>query len=313
MKKSLYTESICRETPLIYGLYPDYHTPRTAYTANYSAAEAELKQALFNGINAWDAGFTMALPYYSGRDVVRIAWEGLRDFFANLSTYDERTGPPFQITVVEYSPCYLCPIDISEMPMWTMGWLADYADADNFLRPYMYSLGDFAYIQSYTADNGWGNLKDELIDTAANTPDGPQRAAIYNQLEHIYIEDCPSIPLVQPLSRKWMKYWVKGWYYNALAPSSDYYRMWKYDNCWYDNSGPIRGVSDGIQSMRDIQYLIATFNAKAPQPGVGIDLRWNGNYGANGCVDPYGDRTCNMRDIQGAITHFNHKNNTNTP
>jgi hypothetical protein len=65
--------------------------------------------------------------------------------------------------------------------------------------------------------------------------------------------------------------------------------------------------------MRDIQRLIARFNAKPPKPGEPPDARWNGNYGANGCVDPSGDRICNMRDIQGAIRHFNHKMNTNTP
>jgi hypothetical protein len=85
------------------------------------------------------------------------------------------------------------------------------------------------------------------------------------------------------------------------------------DNCWYDVTGPTLAISEGICNMRDIQYLIARFNAKAPQPGVAPDARWNGNYGANGGVDPSGDRLCNMRDIQGAILHFNHKINTAEP
>jgi len=312
MKQPSFTESICRETPLVQGLYPDYHTSQTAYAASYSATEAELKQAIFGGTSAWDAGFTMALPYIIGRDADKIVFEQLKNFFANLSTYDGRVGPPFHIDIIGFDPLGW-PWDLNEFPMRIVGWLADYADADNFMRPYMHSGGDFAYFQGYTVSNGWGTLKDDLIDAAVNMPDGPQRAAIYSQLEHKYIDDCPSIPLRQPLSRMWMKYWVKGYYYNALAPSSDYYRMWKYDNCWYDNSGPTRGVSDSIQSMRDIQYLIATFNAKAPDPTRPLDLKWVGVYGANGCIDPYGDRTCNMRDIQGAITHFNHKNNTLTP
>jgi peptide/nickel transport system substrate-binding protein len=307
-----YTESICRETPLIQGLYPDYHTSQTAYTASYSAAEAELKQAIFGGTNVWDAGFKMTLPYFMGHDVARVAFEQLKKFFANLSTYDGRTGPPFQISLAELDP-NIWPPEIEERPIWVMGWLADYADADNFIRPYMHSLGDYSYFQNYTADNGWGKLKDELIDTAVNTPDGPQRAAIYNQLEHKYIDDCPSIPLAQPLSRVWMKYWVKGYYYNALAPSSDYYRMWKYDNCWYCNSGPTSGVSDGIVGMRDISYTILRFSGRAPDPSRPLDPKWIPVYGANGCVDTYGDRMVNMRDIANAILHFNHKNNTLTP
>ena len=88
--------------------------------------------------------------------------------------------------------------------------------------------------------------------------------------------------------------------------------MWKADDCWFDVNGPTMGVSDGIVNMRDIQYLIIHFNAKASVPGK-PDPKWVGVYGANGAVDPSGDRTCNMRDIQGAILHFNHKQNTSTP
>jgi peptide/nickel transport system substrate-binding protein len=312
-----YTESICRETPLIQGLYPDYHTSQTAYAVSFSAAEAELKQAVFGGTNAWDAGFKMTLPYLMGSDVTRIAFEQLKNFFANLSTYDGRTGPPFQISVAELDPRYYIEIQLDELPIWVIGWLADYADADNFIRPYMHSNGDFAYFQNYTADNGWGKLKDQLIDTAINTPDGPQRASLYTELEHVYINDCPSIPLLQPLSRMWMKYWVKGWYYNPLTNSPQsgyyYYQIWKYDNCWYCNSGPTSGISDGIVGMRDISYTIIHFSGRAPDPSRSLDPKWVPVYGANGCVDTYGDRTVNMRDIANAILHFNHKNNTLTP
>jgi hypothetical protein len=59
--------------------------------------------------------------------------------------------------------------------------------------------------------------------------------------------------------------------------------------------------------------LILRFNAKASDPEKQLDSKWVGVYGANGAVDPYGDRVCNMRDIQGAILHFGHQNNTLTP
>ena len=211
--------------------------------------------------------------------------------------------------------------------MFEISWLADFADADNFMRPYMHSDGDFAQFQNYTLDNGWNNTrganypsldKDELIDMALVTQDGPDRAKMYADLENIYMNDCPSFPLDQPYIRRWCQYWVKGWYYDLygwyynLYPGDYYYAMWKADDCWFDVNGPTMGVSDGIVNMRDIQYLIIHFNAKASVPGK-PDPKWVGVYGANGAVDPSGDRTCNMRDIQGAILHFNHKQNTSTP
>jgi len=110
-----------------------------------------------------------------------------------------------------------------------------------------------------------------------------------------------------------MQCWVKGWYYDPLYPGDYYYAMWKADDCWFDVAGSRVGVSDGVTNLRDIAYLIMHFNAKAPVPGVAPDPKWIAVYGANGCVDPYGDRVCNMRDIAGAIQHFNHKNDTRTP
>jgi hypothetical protein len=91
------------------------------------------------------------------------------------------------------------------------------------------------------------------------------------------------------------------------------YPIWKADDCWYDVSGSTPAVSDGVENMKDIAYLIAHFNAKAPIPGLPVDPKWVEVYGANGCVDPFGNRICEMKDIAGAIIHFNHHANTNTP
>jgi ABC-type transport system substrate-binding protein len=294
---------------------------------NFTSAEAELKAAYFGGQNVWDTGFTLTWAYTGGASPSRIICEIIRDFFFNtLSTYDGRTGPPFTINVASSDwSTYLNYIRDFKLPLFEIDWLADFADAENFLRPYMQSDGVdgyFAGFQNYTLDNGWNSTrganypsldKDQLIDLALVTPDGPDRAKMYADLENIYMNDCPSFPICQPYIRRWCQYWVKGWYYNALYPSSYFYTMWKQDDCWFDVNGPTMGVSDGIVNMRDIQYLILRFNAKASVPEKPLDSKWVGVYGANGAVDPYGDRVCNMRDIQGAILHFGHQNNTLTP
>ncbi|HUW48707.1 MAG TPA: ABC transporter substrate-binding protein, partial [Patescibacteria group bacterium] len=314
--ESYYGEADYRKNPLAAGLYPDYYDDSVpGYTANYSAAEAQLKAADFNGTSVWDSGFRLTLVFNTGNDMRRIACEMIRDFFTVLSTYDGRTNPnPFQIDIANIDwNVYVDQFYNLELPIWSIGWLADFADADNFMRPYMHSYGDFSGSQLYSVDNGWGDEKDSLLDQALMEPDGPSRKALYNDLAMIYYNDCPSIPITCPRGRRWTNYWVKGWYYDALYPAfyiRDYFKM---DNCWFDMTGQTPFVSDGICNMRDIQYLILAFNAKAPQPGVPADPKWNGNYGANGGVDPSGDRLSNMRDIQGAILHFNHKNNTATP
>jgi len=256
----------------------------------------------------------MTLLYTEGNDQRRIACEMTRDFFATLSTYDGRSGPAFTInTAATDWTTYQNLFEAQKLPMFDIGWLADFADADNFVRQYMHSNGDLAYFQGYTVDNGWGNLKDILIDQALVTADGPERQALYQQLQQIYYNDCPSYPVTIPRERRWCQYWVKGWYYDALYPATYIPSVYKYDDCWFDVSGTPIGISDGSCNMKDIAYLIAHFNAKAPIPGLPVDPKWAEVYGANGAVDPYGDRVSNMKDIAGAIQHFNHKNGTLTP
>jgi hypothetical protein len=65
--------------------------------------------------------------------------------------------------------------------------------------------------------------------------------------------------------------------------------------------------------MRDISWLILHFAARAFILGYPADPKWIGVYGANGCIDPSGDRLSNIRDIQQTIIHFGHKMNTTTP
>jgi peptide/nickel transport system substrate-binding protein len=308
VKDAYYGEATWPQTPLLAGLSPDYRTGVIGYDADFALAETELKQALFNGTSVWQTGFTLSWASTSSPDY---AYDNLGGFFSTLSTYDGRPPewPDFVINIV-YLPFsdYLTRFQNFELPMWSIGWISDFADADNFMRPYMHSKGDFAFFQNYTTANGWGPRKDALIDMAAKTLDGPDRAAMYGELEQKYVNDCPSIPITQALSRRWCKYWVRGWYYNALYPSQYYYAMWKENTCWYDVSGLQAvgqpGVSDGVANIKDITYLILRFNARPPDPNF-QDPKWVGTYGCGG-TDPCGDRISNIRDITFTILHYQH-------
>ena len=303
IKDAWFGEAVYRNNMLIYGLVPDYYDPTTGgYEIDSAKATAELKAAtLPDGKSLWDAGFTITLTYNEGNTQRQIACLMIQSFFQSL-------GSQFVVNVVSITwDAYLDAFEAYQLPIWSIGWLADFADADNFARPYMHSYGDFAYFQNYTAANGWGTRKDQLIDTALSTPDGSARAALYKELQQIYYNDAPSLPIDIPVGRRWCWYWVKGWYYNALYPAQYYYSMYKEDTCWYNISGPTPGVPDDVTNMRDVTYLLLRFNVKAPEPGKPVDPKWVGTYGYGG-IDPYGDRICNMRDVTFTILHFNHKN-----
>ncbi len=310
-------ESDYRSNYLIAGLYPDYYNVSVPmYYESMAQAETELKAAIFNGASVWDSGFWLQAVWDTGDDNRQTAWQIIASFFQSLSTFDGRSGPAFKVNmvVIDWTQLY---VDWSSgnVPIFAMAWQpADFADADDLARQYMHSNGAFAYYQKYTADNGWGSTKDALVDEAAVTPDGPARQALYQQLQQLYYDDCPGFPIPNQRGRLFTHYWVKGWYFNPLwgftsitsyGLESNYYAMWKQDTPWYDVSGTTPGVSDGVVNMRDIAYLVAHFNAKAPDTSKPLDPKWVGVYGANGCVDPYGDRRCDMKDIAGAVQNFN--------
>jgi peptide/nickel transport system substrate-binding protein len=299
-------EADYRKNWLVLGLYPDYYNASIpGYDINYAVAEAELKLATFNGQNVWNSGFTLTMAFDSGNDQRRIVCEMTRDFFQTLSTYDGRSGyAPFVVNIVEVDwSTYLGMFAAQELPIFSIGWHADFADVDNFARPYMHSNGDYSYVQGYTADNGWGNLKDILIDQALLTPDGPARQGLYQQLQLIYYMDCPSYPVTIPRERRWCQYWVRGWYYNAVYPGDRYNVLYKEDVPWQDVTGTKAGVPDGRVNMFDVSYVLEHFNAKAPVPGVAPDPKWVGAYGS-GSPDVNGDRKVSMPDVSEVVLNY---------
>jgi peptide/nickel transport system substrate-binding protein len=305
-------EALRRETPDIYGLVPDYYTygPDPPWTYNYNLAMAgTMLSTSLTGV--WASGFRLAIAYPAGNEEARIACEMISNAFAVLSMDPGRLpgAPPFVIDIMEReSPTFLSDFENGMYPICIMPYQANYADADSFKRTFMHSDGYLAKVQSYTSTTAGpqtGLLKDQLIDLAVKTPDGPERATLYGDLDFIYVTDCPSFPIAQPYERKWLKYWVKGWYYNALYPSDYYYHLWKHNTCWGDISGPVRGIPDGICNIRDINFIVQCFNARAPRPYVQYPGWVHGTYGA-ACADVYSDRIVNIRDVSFVVRHFLH-------
>jgi len=330
-------EAICRETPDIYCLTPDYYTygpdPPWTYDINATKVIEMLQQAMFTQDDVtrsvWDwGGFHLIMYYNAGNDDRRMACERMKTTFDEINAANDKA---FIIDVVGVDwPSFLNSMEEFMLPAFITGWQADFADADNLKRSFMHSSGYFARIQNYTVENGWTTLgsnttlnKDVLIDLALKTSDNSSKRTIYySDLDGIYIADDPSLPVAQPIGRKWVKYWVKGWYYNALYGASvspflgtcDYfYKLYKENTCWADVMGaalPPQYIPypDGVCSMRDIGYIAGHFGAKAPDPyrDPPYDSKWApGTYGCYGC-DVYGDRKIDMRDIGFACAHFGH-------
>ena len=89
--------------------------------------------------------------------------------------------------------------------MYTMGWHADYPDAENFLQLF-YSPN----IEKQTNNSNYSNpVFDELYEKVRVMSDSPERARLYTKMIRILGEDCPVLLLSEPLSYVLIYDWVK--------------------------------------------------------------------------------------------------------
>ena len=203
--------------PIVEGLA--YRNPeQETYHFNLEKAKEYFKKAW--GGKVWEKGFKFTFLYNSGNVQRETA---ARMFEENV----ESLNPRFKIEVrpVEWAT-YLTDLVERKLTLFIIGWVADYADAHNFVYPFMHSRGDFSGFQSYK-----NPIVDEIIRRAIETVDPKERASLYYELQLIYYDDVPSVPLHQQLRRHYEREWVHGWYWNPILPLNDInaymYPIWK--------------------------------------------------------------------------------------
>jgi len=216
LEAAWFNEAISPATWHIENLAPNYIDPTVEHW-DYDPAEieAELKLANYTGPlpanSLWELGFHVTILWNTGNDQRKIVCDMMKQNIEALNAL-RPTKPPFIVDSVGIPWADILDLmEASHAPMFQIGWLADFADVDNWARPYMHTYGDFSYLQGYS-----NSTVDELIDLGIKTPNSPARQAIYYDLQHTFINECPTIMIVQPLGRGWMRNWVQGWYYNPL-------------------------------------------------------------------------------------------------
>lgn len=204
-------------TPIIPGLL--YHNPaQEKYTFNLTKA-AEYFQEAWNG-QVWTNGFNVTI-LYNVESIIRLReCEILKE---NI----EALNPKFHVQIqgVTWGTLinYLMPRH--EAPIFIIGWLADFADPHDFAYGFMRSGRSFPASQNYKNET-----IDELVDLGVAETNETLRKEIYYQLQRLYFEDCPAVPLYQLIGRRFEREWVQGWYYNTVIGSlgSNYfYVQWK--------------------------------------------------------------------------------------
>jgi len=188
--------------PIPFGLLG--YAPRGKwYEPSKDKAVAEFKEAW--GGQVWDKGFKFTLSFNSGNI-------GRQTGAQMVKEAAEALNPKFKIDTrgITWST-YLGLYTKSKLPMFFIGWGADYPDPDNFVVPFMHSTGSFAKAQGYKNPEA-----DRLIEQAARETDPKKREQLYFRLQELAYQDVPTIYLIYRAGFVVMRSWVKGWYHNPM-------------------------------------------------------------------------------------------------
>lgn len=116
-------------------------------------------------------------------------------------------------------PEFLADLSKPDMPyqMFSLGWVADYPDPQNFLEVLFHST-------SSQNHGGYSNPEvDALLDKARGTQDIEDRSALYQQAEQIILEDAAWIPLYFSVENWLVKPYVRDFWIPPLkAPRFQY-------------------------------------------------------------------------------------------
>jgi len=199
-----------------------YYQPEEELLWQYDpeAAAAEI-QAARNG-ELWEKGFNLTILYNEGNEPRRVAAEILEACFENMN-------PKFQIEVraVPWNT-YLSYLVTGKMPLFIIGWLADFPDPHNFAVPFVASYGTFAGWQGeYMVENIFKPIFDPLVEQGMATTVKSERAEAYYEISKKAHEYAIDIWLPQAYGYRSIRDWVQGFPFNPIFPGPYFYPMYK--------------------------------------------------------------------------------------
>lgn len=197
---------------------PGYNAKGKIYSLDPAKATEHFKKAM--GGKVWENGFRFTLAYNSGN----VERENVCQI---LKRSVEGLNPKFKIDVrpIEW-PTFLDSYKSSKLPIFVMGWSADYPDPHNFAFPLLHSKGDFPMTQHYANPE-----IDKLIDQAIVETDMAKRKELYIKAQALEYEDAPHIVINDTTRFRPQRDWVHGFVHSPVFPGAPwdqyFYPLWK--------------------------------------------------------------------------------------
>jgi peptide/nickel transport system substrate-binding protein len=231
------------------------------YDINLAKAQAYLDVATgYTGApgSVKAAGITMKLVYNTGNTARETFCKIVADGLTNKLTWGPSAVVDIQALGIPWAT-YLPQLRAKQLPVFSIGWMADFPDPHNWFYPFMSSTGTYSSRQVVTygldpSTMNWedtsygpppytnafgetvtginGTYIDHLISTGVHTSNlDPRREMLYNELFDIYHAEASQLPTVAALARHYERTWIHGWIgtfnENPIAPGRYYYTMYK--------------------------------------------------------------------------------------
>ena len=216
--KDVFRGKASQATGTIPKTLPGNNPRQETHRLDLARAAEHFKKA--HGGQVWEKGFRFTMAYNSGNATRQALCQILKSKIESLN-------PRFQIDVrpMEW-PTFLDNYRSSKLPVFTLGWNADFPDPHSFVFPLMHSRGDYPTIQSYKSEEA-----DKLIEAAVMETSLAKRKELYAKIQAIEFKDAPHLVLVDTVRYRTQRSWVKGFFHNPIFPDSPYgsyfYPIWK--------------------------------------------------------------------------------------
>ena len=200
---------------------PGYDVDAPFYTTDLEKCAAEFKLADVDkdGIPAgedtddvWSVGFRLQMLYNTGNSTRQTVAEVLQ---TNLSSVNDK----FVVEVLGLPwPAFLSAQRAYRIPILVAGWQEDIHDPQNWYQ--VFTVGPNGSSQSIP-DDLLANFVD-LMEEGVSFSAASQRKAVYKELNQLYFDEVPGIPLVTATSHIYERSWVQGRIANPIYPNVYY-------------------------------------------------------------------------------------------
>lgn len=207
--KDVFQGKATRATGAIPKSLPGHNPKQKTYSLDPAKAREHFQKA-WNG-QVWDKGFKFTLAFNTGNSA-------RQNLCQIMKKQIEALNPKFNIDVraIEW-PTFLDAVKAHKLPLFVMGWNADYPDPHNFAFPLLHTHGDFPGRQKFSHPEF-----DRLIEAGNAQTDPAKRKEIYAKLQALEYDFVPHLVFLEQFRYRTQRDWVQGWYHNPVFPDSPY-------------------------------------------------------------------------------------------